>query len=134
MVRTGIIFLSALILSGCAGLPSTSCPAGLKPMVSAELTFGRAIPGGGAVSEADWQHFVDEEITPRFPDGLTVQDALGQWKGRGGIVREASKRLFVVISGSPLEAAKLEAIRTAYRMRFRQEAVLLVETPICGAF
>jgi hypothetical protein len=124
----------ALALGGCAAPDARTCPAGLKAMVSAELYFGRAIPGGGAVSEADWQRFVDEEITPRFPDGLTVQDALGQWKDQSGIVREASKRLFVVVPGSPSDAAKLEAIRTAYRVRFRQEAVLLVETPACGAF
>jgi hypothetical protein len=126
----------ALVLGGCAASDAHTCPAGLKALVSAELYFGRTIPGGGVVSEADWQRFIDEEVTPRFPDGLTVQDASGQWKSLsdGALVHEASKRLFVLISGSPLEAAKLEAIRIAYRTRFRQEAVLLIEAPICGAF
>jgi hypothetical protein len=131
---TGLVL--AVALGGCVAPDGRTCPAGLKAMVSAELYFGRAIPGGGEVSEADWQRFVDEEITPRFPDGLTVQDASGQWKSLsdGALVHEASKRLFVLISGSPSDGTKLEAIRAAYRTRFRQEAVLLVETPICGAF
>lgn len=132
--KFGAGLVLAVALAGCAVPDARTCPAGLKAMVSAELYFGRAIPGGGTVSEADWQHFVDNEITPRFPDGLTVQDALGQWKDQGGIAREASKRLFVAISGSPSDVEKLAAIRTAYRTRFRQEAVLLVETPICGGF
>jgi hypothetical protein len=103
-------------------------------MTSAELTFGLSIPGGGMVSEIDWQRFVDAEITPRFPDGLTITDAKGQWKDRSGIVREPSKRLLVVVAGKSADAAKLEAIRAAYRARFHQESVLLVETPVCGSF
>lgn len=129
-----VLGLVSGVLAGCSSAPAPVCPAGLKPVTSAELYFGRAIPTGGLVSEADWQRFVDEEVTPRFPDGLTVTDATGQWKGAGGIVHEPSKRLFVLVSGSSQDAAKLEAIRQAYRARFRQESVLLVETPVCGAF
>jgi len=103
-------------------------------MTSAELYFGRSIPGGGQVSDENWQRFLDEEVTPRFPDGLTVQDASGQWRGQGGIVREPSKRLVVVLPGTPGGEAKLAAIRTAYRTRFHQESVLLFETRGCGSF
>jgi hypothetical protein len=133
-VKLGAILALATVLAGCAGFDAHTCPTGLKPMTSAELYFGLLIPGGGAVSEVDWQRFVDDEITPRFPDGLTITDAKGQWKDRTGIVREPSKRLFVVIAGERAETVKLEAIRAAYRARFRQDAVLLVETPVCGAF
>lgn len=126
-----VLFSAAL--AGCAALP-TSCPAGLTPMKEAQLFFGRAIPGGGEVSEADWRVFLDDEVTPRFPDGLTVQDASGQWKDKTGIVREPSKRLTLVLSGRADEGAKLEAIRSAYRTRFHQDSVLQVETAICGGF
>lgn len=132
--KVGAVLGLLALLQGCAGLATHSCPAGLQPMVKAELYFGRAIPGGGMVSEADWQRFLDDEVTPRFPDGLTVQDAFGQWKGEGGIVREPSKRLVLVMSGSAGHGARLEAIRTAYRLRFRQESVLRVETPVCSSF
>ena len=37
------------------------------------------ITGGGEVSEAEFQKFLDREITPRFPDGLTVYEADGQF-------------------------------------------------------
>lgn len=128
------VTLAVMLLTGCAGVDPRTCPAGLNPMISAELTFGLSIPGGGLVSETDWQRFVDTEITPRFPDGLTIMDAEGQWKDRSGIVREPSKRLLVVVAGKPADAVKLEAIRAAYRARFHQESVLLVETPVCGSF
>ena len=54
------------------------------------LMFGRKIGDRIAVSESQWARFVDREITPRFPDGLTVFDASGQWRDRASnkIVRE----------------------------------------------
>lgn len=103
-------------------------------MTQAELFFGRAIPGGGQIGDDDWRRFLDEEITPRLPEGLTVQEAAGQWKDKTGVVREQSKRLTLVLSGTVEEQAKLEAIRVAYKNRFHQEAVLLLETKVCGAF
>ena len=128
------IAVLAAVLAGSSAIGEGRCPAGLKPMTSAELYFGRSIPGGGQVSDENWQRFLDEEVTPRFPDGLTVQDASGQWRGQGGIVREPSKRLVVVLPGTPGGEAKLAAIRTAYRTRFHQESVLLFETRGCGSF
>jgi hypothetical protein len=126
--------LVSIAVFGCAAFPPQICPADLKPMSSAELYFGRAIPGGGEVGDADWQRFLDAEVTPRFPGGFTVQDASGQWQGAGGIVREPSKHLTIVLNGAADETKKLAAIRAAYKNRFRQEAVLLVEYRGCGSF
>ena len=133
-MRATICVAALLFLSGCASLSQSPCPAGLAPMTEANLFFGRNIGGAPGVGDEDWRRFVDEEVTPRFPDGLTVEDASGQWKGAGGIVREASKHLIVVLSGAPGEADKLAAVREAYKRRFRQESVLLLETKSCGSF
>lgn len=133
MRRLAITGFVALILSGCAE-PSRLCPAGSQPMRMAELFFGRGLPGGGTVADADWSRFVDEEITPRFPAGLTVEDAAGQWRGTSGLVGERSKHLMILLPGTAGDAAKLAAIREAYRRRFAQDSVLLVQTPVCGSF
>ena len=139
MFRTRILslpasFALAWAACGCTLLAPQSCPAGLKPMTEAELLFGRGIAGGGTVGDADWRSFLDAEVTPRFPDGLTVEDASGQWKDAGGIVRESSKRLVIVLPGTADDEGKLSAIRQAYKARFRQDAVLVVETKGCGSF
>ena len=125
---------AVLSLAGCAGFPN-ACPSGLKTMQEAELYFGRDIAGASPVGDGDWQSFVGAEIAARFPSGFTVQDATGQWTGEGGkLVREASKHVTIVLSGAPGESAKLDAIRTAYKRRFRQQSVMLLEHDVCGSF
>lgn len=55
-----------------AGAQPLVCGAPQKPQQVVELLFGRKVGGRIAVSEAQWLNFLDREITPRFPDGLTV--------------------------------------------------------------
>lgn len=90
---------ACLFLSACGG----GCPAGQSPATVAELLFGRSMPGGGRVSAAQWDAFLADTITPAFPDGLTVQDALGQWRDStsGQPLREDAKRLLVVLPEVP---------------------------------
>jgi hypothetical protein len=123
----------ASTLSACAGTAPVCAP-GLVPRVEAQIFFGRNIAGRERVSDDDWRRFVDEEVTPRFPDGLSVTDVEGQYRNEDGTtVRERSKELIVVVHGSADDTMKLNAIRDAYKRRFDQEAVLLVEAPICGS-
>jgi hypothetical protein len=37
-----------------------------------ELYFGSGKPDGSSVTEKEFRAFVDKEVTPRFPDGLTL--------------------------------------------------------------
>jgi hypothetical protein len=102
-------------------------------MIEAELFFGRNIAGRDMVSDDEWRQFVDEDVTPRFPVGFSVSDIDGQYRNAGGmIVRERSKQLLIVEPAGG--EAKLDAIRDAYKRRFHQESVLLVESPVCAAF
>lgn len=135
MLARGLAVVVSLFLAGCAGLSPLSCAMELQPMTKAELYFGRDIAGRPGVSDQDWQRFLDEEIMPRFPDGLTVEDASGQWKSAdGAVVHEASKHLTIVLPGSAGSQAKLAAIREAYKRRFRQDSVLILEYQACGSF
>src|ERR1051325_10759712 len=49
-------------------------------MIRTEMIFGLGRRGGADVSDAQWRDFVDHEITPRFPDGLSILNARGQWR------------------------------------------------------
>jgi hypothetical protein len=98
--------------------------------------FGRKIGDRIAVSETRWARFVDREITPRFPDGLTVLDAKGQWRDteRNRIVREPSKLVQIVLPGKPEDLERLNEIAEAYKKRFRQQSVGVIVRAACVSF
>lgn len=102
----------------------------------AELIFGRDIGRRTGVSEAAWRRFLDREVTPRFPDGLTVVNAVGQWRDRstGRIVREPSKMLMIVLPGNADDHARLDAVVAAYKRQFQQQSVGIIVQPACAAF
>lgn len=125
---------AALALAGCATSPP-HCPVGQEPMRTAQLFFGQNIGGKPGVSNADFRKFVDEELTPRFPNGLTVMEGGGQWKGEENkLIREAAKVIVLVLPNGPEANRKLEDVRKAYKARFHQESVLLVTQPACVGF
>jgi hypothetical protein len=128
LVLTGLAFS----LTGCVtAVPG--CDRGLSPMVEARLFFGDQIAARGMVSAAQWQQFVDSEVTPRFPDGFTVLTTMGQWRASNGMItRETGHELVIVFSPAAAAAQKLDAIRTAYKQRFMQDSVLLAESPACA--
>jgi hypothetical protein len=94
-----------------------------------ELYFGRNRPGG-EVSEAEFQHFLEVEVTKRFPDGLTLLDGLGQFLDSAGTIeKEKSKLLILFYPLNDREAGrKIEDIRSAYKGQFQQESVLRADT------
>jgi hypothetical protein len=104
-------------------------------MTRLELFFGRNVMGREAVSDEAWRRFLDEDVTPRFPDGFTVGDTYGQWRNAEGMIqRERGKALIVIGPGGSDDIARINAIRDAYKRRFMQESALLVQSPACAAF
>lgn len=95
--------------------------------IADRMFFGRSIPGGGAVSDEQWTAFVEEVVTPRFPDGLTIYPATGQWREATGVLAREPVMVIEIVH-PPGEAADraIEEIMRAYREKFRQEAVMHV--------
>ncbi|MEA2490549.1 MAG: hypothetical protein QOH21_2341 [Acidobacteriota bacterium] len=103
--------------------------------IADRLFCGRGIPGGGTVTDVEWATFLAEVVTPRFPDGLTVWRAEGQWRDAAGAVQhEPVMVLEILHHGDPAARASIEAIAREYRRRFRQEAVLRVTVPARAVF
>ncbi|TAJ36455.1 MAG: DUF3574 domain-containing protein [Reyranella sp.] len=128
------------LLSACAQTSAqsqppqvaASCAAPLKPALALNLYFGRDKPGG-MVSEAEWATFVAQEVTPRFPDGLSVINVAGQSRGASGSVeRERTKLLIIVVFDAPAHQPKVVAIIDAYNRRFAQNSVFRTEHAVCA--
>jgi hypothetical protein len=132
MLRSAVL-LAALVSAAHAA----TCPLpSEKPMVELQMFFGRDIPGGGRVSDADWVDFAATVITPAFPDGFSVTDAKGQWRDSANrkVVREPSEIVLIVAPQSASLAPKIGRIADAYRARFRQQSVGVVTRQVCAAF
>lgn len=83
---------------------------------------------GGEVTEADWQRFCDEHVTPTFPDGYTSVGATGYWKGSATATAHENTRVLIIVA--PADATdKVLSLARKYRKQFHQEAVLVVTTP-----
>ncbi|MGV9455725.1 DUF3574 domain-containing protein [Streptomyces sp. NPDC003635] len=98
-----------------------------EPYVETQLFFGTARPDGGpAVTDEQFMRFVDEEVTPDFPGGLTVQTGRGQWRdASGSIEKERSYELILLypVAAAKTSDRKIEEIRRAYEKEFAQESV-----------
>jgi len=130
MAAVGLLMLAALA-SPVVAEPVLQCSGTQKAWVVAELLFGRT-----RVSDARWTRFLATEITPRFPDGLTVLDARGQWRNpkTDRISRERSKVVMIAMPPGADNDARLRQIIDAYRTRFKQQSVGLIVRPACVSF
>jgi Protein of unknown function (DUF3574) len=128
--------VAGVIAGVLAGTPASACSAPLHPMQRVELMFGRNIHGRPGVGGTAWARFLASEITPRFPDGLTVVDAAGQWRDPAGgrLAREPSRLVIIVTAAGASADDRIAAIVAAYKQRFHQKSVGVVASAVCAAF
>ena len=150
--RYGIVsvVLAVVTLAGCAdnGARPASEPErfqsaralcrtleGARLWERTELYFGLSKPDGSLVSDADYQRFLDTEVTPRFSDGFTLLGGNGQFRGTSGeIIREPTRIVLLLYPFDAAKSAAVEEIRAAYRKQFQQESVLRADAPSCVGF
>lgn len=115
----------------CQNIPSSNL------FVRTELFFGSQKPDGSEVTDAEFQTFLNNEVTPRFPEGLTLLAGRGQFRNlQGIIVKENSKLLILLypIDKESKSSRKIEQIRRAYKTAFQQESVLRTDSRSCVSF
>jgi hypothetical protein len=121
---------AAVVLS----LLVTACAAVAPPVENAVLAdrlfCGRTIPGGGVVSDEEWNAFVADFVTPRYPQGLTIWRAEGQWREKDGTLAHEPVMIIEILHPVSLEHDRtINEIAAEYKRRFHQEAVLRVTLP-----
>jgi hypothetical protein len=102
--------------------------------VQARLFFGLH-GSAGIVSEREWALFLGQIVTPRFPDGLTVFEASGQWHGRARqLEQEPARVVEIVHDDSPSARSFINQIVTVYKARYQQQSVMVTRTHIDVCF
>ena len=129
------VFVIALVTGACAGNAGPACAEGAEHFVKYELFMGLSTQSGEVVADAAWDTFLKDSVTPRFPDGLTVFDALGQWRNSEDLVlRERSKVLVILVPPGEDGMRLTGEISDEYKRRFSQESVLRVASDVCATF
>lgn len=131
---TGIAIGASIGASPAAGAAQPDqCGAVASAQTRTTLYFGTNRPTG-SVSELEWQVFLRDEVTTRFPEGLTVWDAQGQWRTAAGIVdQERSKVLLLVHPDTADARAAVQSVIALYRKTFDQQSVLWETSRVCVA-
>ena len=136
-----LIFAGGFVAGGWSQTPvgaqsfavSMDCGATSASQLRTTLYFGRTRPKG-SVSELEWQMFLRDEVTQRFPEGLTVWEAEGQWRtAAGSIDHEQSKILLLVHPDTAAARESVQAVIEAYRKKFEQQSVLWESARVCVA-
>jgi hypothetical protein len=132
-IRHRIWLLLALVLAtaGCRTPEvdeTTDRPTVTSNWIRTELYFG-------AVPQPDWDRFLAEVVTPRFPAGFSVFEAKGQWRNQSGQINQVPTRVLLVLHpASTASSGALEEIRREFNARFHHESVLRADTPAKVSF
>ncbi|QJP08780.1 DUF3574 domain-containing protein [Pseudomonas multiresinivorans] len=152
MLRHLLAASLALALFGCATPPapsvhttnpSTSTLQGdpTRPAqaqwLRTELYFALGQEDGKEkISEQRWRQFLDQEVTPRFPDGFTAYDAYGQWRDHGAPAPErlSTKVIVILHEDTAARGQDIEAIRLAWKRITGDLSVLRLSQPAQVSF
>ena len=100
-----------------------------------ELLFGLSRASGPDITEEEFQHFIDQQVTPRFPEGLTLLAGNGQFQdSAGNIIQEGAKLLILLYPFSKERNALVDEVRSEYKSAFQQESVLRTDEHSCVSF
>jgi hypothetical protein len=136
MLTRYILSIFLLLASSAAAQTALECRARQKELAVAELMFGRNIGTRTGVTQTQWDRFLEREISPRFPEGLTVVDAVGRWRDpvRNRVVRERSKIVTLMLRDDSKDMQRLDEIVETYKRRFQQQSVGVIIRPACVSF
>ena len=135
MERSALRIVLLLLLLTAQGCASQRCPSGMSPLVIDTLYFGTIRTDGGAVTVDEWKQFLDRQITPKFPSGLTWWRSEGQWRNASGVIdREASFVLRIAHPSDAKSDADLKELIESYKRMFSQEAVMRTRSEDCAGF
>ena len=108
-------------------------PADASNWVDTRLYFGLgpADASDKGVPDAAWRDFLDKEVTPRFPSGLSVIDVYGQWQGKEQKTPERVRTKLLVIDYPDTRdnRDRIESIRLAWKKKTGDQSVLKVTQP-----
>ena len=101
-----------------------------------ELYYGAGrLPASGE-RDIRWEKYINEVVTPRFPEGLTLLEGTGQWRVKEGQTprRNRTRILILIHEDTPKKSQQVDEIRTIWKEISGQQSVLRVSQPANVSF
>ena len=129
-----LVFIFLFSTLGCSTSLRDECLPSETEGISDNLYFGRSKPNG-IVSDEAWLLFLQEVVTPKFPNGFTTLDARGQWRSDAGMIEEEDSYILnIIYIDNESNQSSVESIKTEYISRFQQKSVLRTRNVVCATF
>lgn len=127
-----LVLAPAYVRAADRDCPLTGQTAGL----SVKMYFGQSMANGTTIPKGQWERFFSKIVTPRFPDGLTVYDAYGQWRNpkTHALGGEHTKVVEILVANSAALRRAILDIARDYRKIFHQQSVGIVTGTRCFLF
>ena len=130
-----VMLALAAVACSEADTDKADCPDGAEEWVEHRIFMGRSAGDVEVVDDEAWAAFLADVVTPRFPDGLTVLDASGQWRNSDGSIEKERSKVLLIMAPPEADALRLiNEISDEYKQRFNQEAVLQAVSDACVTF
>lgn len=93
------------------------------------------MPADGS-KDSRWENYINEAVTPRFPEGLTLLEGTGQWRVKEGQTprRNRTRILILIHKDTEENSRKVDEIRTLWKEISGQQSVLRVSQPAAVSF
>ncbi|MCB1121814.1 MAG: DUF3574 domain-containing protein [Verrucomicrobiae bacterium] len=118
--------------SGIQTSSSQTEPASKTGWLKTELYYGAGrLPADGSPDER-WENYINEVVTPRFPEGLTLLEGTGQWRVKPGQPprRHRSRILILIHEDTPEKSRLVDEIRSIWLEISGHQSVLRVSQPV----
>ena len=93
-----------------------------------ELYYGAGPLPADPEREARWKSYINEIVTPRFPEGLTLLEGTGQWRVKEGQTprRNRTRILILIHEATQEKSRQVDEIRTLWKDISGHQSVLRV--------
>ncbi len=123
------LLAAALAIAGAGTASAQMPPWRSAETLKSEIYFGLRLADGKTVGEDDWNKFLSEIVMPRFPDGLTVIDAVGRSANAAKSVNPT--KILVLVHPNVGDAPqRISEIKAEYRKRFGSTGVFHTDMPV----
>src|SRR5882757_1984784 len=105
------------------------CSCAADRMLETDLYFGQSKPGGGMITEKEWNSFREDRLVKVFKEGSTILNGTGNWYDpvNHKLITEPTYVVIYFYKRSRQLSKQIDSLTYWYKTMFQQQSVLRVD-------